>query len=150
GAANSLAGPPGERRGRKRRAHDPVLLAQVRGRVALARARPPRPADVEEGHPFGLRLLEPVPEGAPGAHVLRLLLGPHELAEVRIGPDPRSRLLDRERVELLDARHRNGRRALAVLVADDVVVDLALAEHEPRHLLAVGRCIVEHWPELAA
>ncbi len=47
-----------------------------------------------------------------------------------------ARRLDRERVELLDARHRDRRRLGRGLVPDDVVVDLAGAEHEAAHLVA--------------
>src|ERR671930_6107 len=67
----------------QRLADDAILLAQVRGRVALARARPPRPADVPKHDTHRQRLLEPVPDRAPGAHVLRLFLCPDELLEVR-------------------------------------------------------------------
>src|SRR5207302_9027579 len=65
---------------------DPVLLAQVGGGIALARARAPRPAGVVERHRLGQGLLEPVADRAPGAHVLRLLLRPDDLLERRIRP----------------------------------------------------------------
>ena len=42
-------------------ADDPVLLTQVRGRVALARARTPRSPDVADGNSAG-GVLEPVPQ----------------------------------------------------------------------------------------
>ena len=70
----------------QRCADDPVLLAQVRGRVALARARAPRPADVAQRDARGQRLLEAVPDRPPGAHVLRLLLRPDDLLQVRVRP----------------------------------------------------------------
>src|ERR1700720_467746 len=123
---NSSAREPGERRRRERRTDDSVLLAQMRGRIALARARAPRAADVEERHGLGLRFLEPMPKWPPRAHVLRLLLRPYDLAQIRIVAKKRSRVFDRERVQLLDSRHCHARRAFAVLVSDDVVVDLAL------------------------
>src|SRR5262249_17823338 len=126
-----------------------VLLAEMRGRIALARARTPRPADVEQRHAFGLRLLQAVPERAPRAHVLRLLLGPHDLAHVRIAAHELGGLLDPERIWPLDPGHGDAPPRIAVLVADDVVVDLPLTEHEPRHLLALDARIVEHRPELA-
>src|SRR5438067_1863203 len=69
----------------ERLADDPVLLAQVRRRVALARAGAPRTADVAERRPLWKRLLEPVADRAPGAHVLRLLLRPDDLLERRVG-----------------------------------------------------------------
>ena len=80
-----------------------VLLAVVRGRVALARARAPGAARVAQPHARRQRVLEPVAHRAPGAHVLRLLLGPDDL---RRGPRmsaSSSASSARERVELLDA-----------------------------------------------
>src|SRR5436190_20362334 len=94
-------------------AQDAVLLAQVRGGVALARAGAPRPADEAERHalrrPFvsdravgdASERLEPVPDRAPRAHVLRLLLRPDELLEIRERLDQLGRGGDRERIELL-------------------------------------------------
>ena len=56
------------------------------------------------------RLLEPVADRPPRAHVLRLLLGPHDLAEPRIPSQKRLHRLDGERVELLEPRDRNPAR----------------------------------------
>src|SRR3954467_9088719 len=61
-----LSRKPGERRRRERRADDPVLLAHVRGGIALARTRPPRPTDVEERNGVGLRPLQPGGGGGSG------------------------------------------------------------------------------------
>src|SRR3954451_6045799 len=87
----------------QRVADDPVLLAQVRGRIALTRARAPRPAGEAEADPFRQGLFEAVPDRAPGARVLRLLLSPDQLFEVRERADERGRSRDRKRVELLQA-----------------------------------------------
>src|SRR6202041_2209819 len=62
---------------------DAVLLDRVRGRVSLGRTRAPRPPDVADGDAGG-GLLEPVPDTAPRAHVLRFLLRPDDLAEARV------------------------------------------------------------------
>ena len=53
------------------------------------------------------RLLEPVADRAPGAHVLRLLLRPDDLVERRVRRDELARRLDRERVELLEPGDRD-------------------------------------------
>src|SRR5436853_6579762 len=88
----------------ERLADDPVLLAQVRRRVALARARAPRAAGVAERRRLRQRLLEPVADRPPGAHVLRLLLRPDDLLERRVRPQQLAGRFDRERVELLEPR----------------------------------------------
>src|SRR5262249_20689637 len=96
-----LAGPADA----QRLAHDPVLLVVVQRRVPLARARTPGGADVPA--PLSLssrggRLVEPMTNRSPGAHVLRLLLRPHDLARVRVRRDHVRHELERERIELLD------------------------------------------------
>src|SRR5207253_6618693 len=68
---------------RERLARDAVLLHQVRGGVALRGARAPRPADEAHLDARG-GLLEAMAGRAPGAHVLRLLLRPHDLVERRV------------------------------------------------------------------
>src|SRR5438552_10253751 len=116
----------------ERRANDAILLAQVRGGIALARARAPRPACVHELHGVRLRLFETVADGAERSHVLRLLLHPHELAQAGVPAQQVRRLFDRERIELLQPCDRDSLRLAAPLVAGDVVVDLARAEDESR------------------
>ena len=115
----------------------------MRGRIALARARTPRAADEAQRHAVGLRLLEPVPDRTPRAHVLRLLLHPHDLGEIRIASRQLGRGLDGERVELLEPGDRDVLGARVALAADEVVVDLPRAEHEPPHRLVIGGGIVE-------
>src|SRR4051794_22890083 len=100
-------------------------------RVALTRRRPPGAADVREHDAVGLRLLEPMPDRPPRAHVLRLLLCPHDLTEIRVAAKDLRGLLDRERIELLEPRDGNGLGARPVFVPGDVVIDLPLAEDEP-------------------
>src|SRR5688500_7935623 len=91
-------------------AGDAVLLDQVRGRVPLARARAPRTPDVAKLDLGWQPLLEPVPDGAPGPHVLRLLLRPHDLGHVRIAGEELVVRRERERVELLEPGDRNALR----------------------------------------
>ena len=90
---------------------------------------------------------------ARGAHVARLLLHPDDPLEVRVALHQLDELGLGERVEELDARDRDVVLPLALLVAVDVVVDLARAEHELGHLLAavaVGEArVVEHALERA-
>ena len=69
--------------------------------------------------------------GAVGAHVLRLLLGPHELLERGIAADELGELVDGERVQLLEPRDGDLRRPVA---GEEVVVELSRADDEPAHL----------------
>ena len=102
----------------------------VRGRVALARRGAVRAADVVELHALGKHLPLAVAREheAPRAHVLRLLLDPDDLFQVRVAQDQLDDLLARERVEDLDARDRDLLVALVALVPGQVVVDPARAE----------------------
>ena len=131
--------------------HDALLLGAVRGRVALAGAGALGAADVAELDALGHELGHAARHHLPGAHVLRLLLDPDDLLEVRIAGDQLGDLLARERVEQLDAGDRDLRRRLALLVAVDVVVDLAAAEHQPLDLVAAvgGARVVDHELEAA-
>ncbi len=70
-----------------------------------------------------------------GAHVARLLLGPHDLAQIRVGPDELGDLPLREGIEQFDATDRDARVVLARGVPDQVVVDLAGAQDEALDLL---------------
>src|SRR5215470_15797840 len=109
----------------------------MRSGIALARAGAPGPSDVAERNVLGSRLLEAMSGRPPRAHVLRLLLRPDDLLERRIGADELRGLLDRERVELLQAGDGNVPGLRAPLVPDDVVVDLPAAEHEPADVLRI-------------
>src|SRR4051794_22782582 len=62
----------------ERRAHDPALLGPVSSRVALARRGPELPPDVLVHHPVGQDPAEPRLHRRARAHVLRLLLRPHD------------------------------------------------------------------------
>jgi len=85
----------------------------------------------------GERLLQPVPDLVPRALVLGLLLAPDDLLRVRI-PRNRARvLLDRERIELLDPHDRDAIELLRAARLDELVVDLAAAEHDAPHALRI-------------
>src|SRR5688500_15309467 len=127
-------------------AGDSVLLDEVRGRVPLARARAPRTPDIAKLD-FGWQpLLQPVPDGAPGPHVLRLLLRPDALGHVRIAGEELVIRRERERVELLEPGDSDALGGATPLVTDDVVVDLPGAEDEaarPPPSLFVERGVVQ-------
>src|SRR4051812_38071194 len=99
----------------------------MRRGIALGGARTPGAADVAHGD-AARRLLEAVADRAPRAHVLRLLLCPDDLLEVRVRVDQPVRRDDRERIELLDPRDRDAVVGARIFPADDVVVDLPGAE----------------------
>src|SRR5919106_5959872 len=99
----------------------------MQGRIALALARTPRAADVLHSRDVGCarrRLFEAVPDRAPRAHVLRLLLRPDDLADLGIRSDELGDLLERERIELLETTDRDIGRDGPMLVRHDVVVHL--------------------------
>src|SRR5215203_1861288 len=123
---------------------DPVLFAQVRCGIALARACPPRTADIVERDANRDGLFQPVPDRAVGTHVLRLLLRPDHLVEGRVAVDQVGRGADRERVQLLDAGDRDLGVVLPLRVPDDVVVDLARGEDEPAYTLTLDAALLEH------
>ena len=122
--------PPGDA---ERSAHDAILLALVRGRIALARRGAPRAADIRDPRDRGAgsgRVVEPVSDRAPGPHVLRLLLRPDDLLEPRQAARAWRRLRPETGRAARAGRRRHG-RAGPLVVADDVEVHLAAAEHEP-------------------
>src|SRR3954470_2146745 len=87
----------------ERGADDPGLLHGVRGRVALARRGALGPPDVAELDVGGQDLQQARGHVRAGAHVARLLLHPHDLAQVRVAPYLFHDLRLREGVEQLDA-----------------------------------------------
>jgi hypothetical protein len=123
--------------------HDPFLLQPVCARVALARARPPGPADVPQRHALGERLLEAVPDRAEGSHVQAVPLAPrralvapgkrrstprrHAPGTGTAAPAERSRRAERRRA----ARRRRRRRRSCG------------AQHEAGHSLAVDGFVVQ-------
>src|SRR3954465_14226815 len=111
----------------------------MRDGVALAGRRAQLAADVGVGDALRDDLVEPVLHERAGAHVLRLFLDPEDLLQVRVAAEQLLELLLRERVEQLDARYRDVARRRALLVADEVVVDLSAAENETRNLFALAR-----------
>ncbi len=86
--------------------HDAVLFVDVRRRVALAGAGPLGTSDVAEVDAVGHDLHQPGEHVSASAHVARLLLHPHDLAQLGIAVDQLQDLAFRERVEQLHARHR--------------------------------------------
>src|SRR4029077_5225235 len=128
-------------------------LDEMRGRVALARARTPGTADVAEVRDATRLLagvLETVANRAVCPHVERLLLRPDELGELRIGAEQGDDLPHRERIQLLDPSDRDRRRPDPSLVTGQVVVDLSRAENEPPHLAPVGGRVVDDGRERSA
>ena len=81
---------------------------------------------------------------SPGTHVLRFLLHPEHLAKGRIGPHEPSVRIDRERIELFEARHRDGRRLGTFLVAGEVVVHLPRADDEARDVVPPDTGVIDH------
>ena len=122
----------GEGRGRgrldaQRGADDPVLLAQVRHRVALARAGAPRTTHVDERHVFGSS--PPAGDGERATHPCSAALPAPR--RPRAGSDSRPRAPSRVRGgtdRAARARDPDARGFRALLVSSDVVVDLPLAE----------------------
>src|SRR5439155_15855493 len=124
---------------------DAVLLDEVRGRIALGGARPPRPSSIgERNAERAQRILEPVPNRPPRAHVLRLLLRPDDLSQRRIGADETRVRVNREGIKLLESRDRDVRGVRALLVADEVVVELARADDEPSGFATRDRRVVDY------
>ena len=109
----------------ERHAHDAVLLALVRRRVALAGRGAQLAADVVEATPSGrispsgarMNARAPMFFGSSWTQTISL--------EVRVARDQLAQLVLGERVEQLDARDRDVARRRALLVAGEVVVDLA-------------------------
>src|SRR4051794_3735095 len=131
----------------ERGAQDAVLLGGVRGRVALAGRRALGTADEAEVQVLRHDLHQAGEHVRAGAHVARLLLDPDDLAQVRVAADQLGDLRLGERVEQLDAADGDALVALAVRVADDVVVDLAGAEDQARDLLHRHARLAEHGEE---
>jgi hypothetical protein len=134
----------------ERLAHDPLLLEHVRRRVALARARPPRPSYEAQGNTFGEGVLEAVANRAVRTHVQRLLLRPDELVDLRVRRNQLREGSLRERVQLLEPGDRHVAAAGAPVVACDVVVELPRAHDEAARVLGLNGCVMQHGGERAA
>src|SRR5688572_27595997 len=87
----------------ERGADDAGLLDRVGGRVALARRRALRPADVTELERRGQDVQQARGHVGARTHVPRLLLRPHDLAQVRVPRHLVEDLLLWERVQQFDA-----------------------------------------------
>lgn len=110
----------------------------MRGRVPLARACAPRPADVAQGDAYRNGVLEAVTDRAVRAHVQRLVLGPDELLDRRVRPNQLRERLLREGVQLFQASDRHMLEAGALLVGRDVVVQLPGAQDEAAYVLVLN------------
>src|SRR5690348_6401720 len=92
--------------GAERLACDGLLVGGVPRRITACRRRHGRPAGVSQGDAGGQRRFEPLAHEVPGAVVLRLLLRPHHLSELRIAGELPSQLVRRKRIERLRAQDR--------------------------------------------
>ena len=110
------------------------LLRVVRGLVPFRRARSLGTADVAQRRQRADRRAQPRMHVRPPAHVLRLFLRPDDFFDVRVEVDQLTDLA-RPRRQLFDAHERDVRRPLAR--GDEIVEDLARAEDQALHLLAV-------------
>src|SRR5215831_3157722 len=99
--AGSASAAPVKRLGAQGCQNDPLLLEAMGRRVALGRGRARRAADVAEVDALGNQLGHPAEHHAPRAHVLRLLLDPEDLLQVRILGDEAGDLVAREGVQKL-------------------------------------------------
>src|SRR6267154_1216562 len=114
---------------------DAFLLGLVRGGIAFGRARALGPRGVQQGHPRRQQITNLGHDELPRAHVARLLLHPDDFLEIRVAPRVLADFGAREWIEQLDASDLHVRCLAAPRRRDNVVVDLARAEHQPRHLL---------------
>ena len=77
-------------------------------------------------------LVQPTLDVVPSAHVLGLFLQPHHFPGVRVQVDHCVDLLERERVELLEADNRHMPKVTLAAHLKQIVVDLAAAQHKAR------------------
>src|SRR3954454_6419429 len=101
----------------ERREDDALLLEPVGRRVALRRRGAWRAADVAEVDSLRDELGHAAEHDAPRAHVLRLLLDPEDLLQVRILGEQGCDLVPGEGVQELDPGERDGGGVGAALVA---------------------------------
>src|SRR5690606_18978377 len=130
---------PLARIGRERGGHERLLLTHVQRVDARRRRRRARTAGVEQLMLVGQRFLETVADRIPRGLVLQFFLTPYALRRVRIAADRPRILFNRERVELLDAHNCDTVELLGATSLDELVVDLAAAEHDSLHVLRFDR-----------
>src|SRR5690606_17272475 len=117
--------------GRERGRHQRLLLTHVQRVDARRRRRRTGTAGVEELMLVRQRLLQTVADLIPRALVLRFFLTPYDLRRVRIAADRPCIFFHRERIELFDPHDRDAIELLGAASLEEVVVDLAAAEHDP-------------------
>src|SRR6185312_750421 len=122
-------------RGMQRGVDQRLLLGLVNLADARGGRRRRRAAGVEHDAPLAQRLLQAVADLVPGALVLRLLLTPHHLTQIRIACEHRLVVLGRERVELLDAYQCHIAYGILAPRLQQIEVDLAAAEDHPAYSL---------------
>src|SRR5580765_6746428 len=128
-----------------------LLLLLVQVRVAHRRRCRRRPPGVAEALALVHVLVDVVLDEEPGALVLRLILAPDDLAQVRVLLELGRERLVRERVELLDTDDRDIGILAVGARADEVVVDLARAGDQPLDAIGIhlGALFADDGPELA-
>src|SRR6218665_2413938 len=121
--------------------HDELLLEVVRLDESGGGARRLRASDVAHLHgglaARGDQVVQAREDVVPGARVAGLLLDPEELGELGHLAHQGRQLLEGEGEELLHAHDGDGVVLLLVPRLDQVVVDLARAQEQPRHALGV-------------
>src|SRR5688500_1499842 len=132
--------------------NDPTLFGRVRRGVSLRRAGPLGTPDVRHLHPRRRQLPQLRLDVGPGAHVPRLLLDPDQLLQLGILRQHRPHLGPGKRIELFQPDDGGTAALHLVGLAEQVVVELAAAQHQPRHLARPSRDrrIVQHGPPAAA
>src|SRR6185436_3377632 len=86
----------------------------------------------------GQDVLEPILNKRPAAHVLRLFLRPHNLLRIRIAGERFAQTVRRKRIELLEAHNRDTPILSLLSSLDQVVIDLAAAQHDSLHRIAIA------------
>src|SRR4051794_1384672 len=103
-----------------------------------SRRRRAGPTRVEELLLARQRLLKAMTNLVPRALILRLFLAPDDLFRVSVTACDLRVLLDRERIQLLDAHDRDAGDVLGAPKLGEIEVDLAAAKHDSSHRLVRG------------
>src|SRR6185503_9319715 len=107
-------------------------------------------ADVARALAVGQEVFEALLNKRPATHVLGFFLGPHELTRMRILCERFANALQWERIELLETNH--GHIPLLGLLSrlDEIVIDLAAAQDNSLHGVAIADLgVVDQWLEAA-
>src|SRR6185437_471153 len=111
----------------------------VRPGIALGRTRALCPSDVTDRYCIPRRNSEPRPDKGPRSHVLRLFLRPDDILDRRIRIHNSCNVLVRPGIQLFHADECNTISAIALPLLDQIVIDLARAEYDAFHALALAR-----------